>query len=360
MDAMISSVFLASLLGCALALTSGWSILSLARCLSRKAIAPPPAPAEQSRPGSPGRQPQPRPSTSRAHGTQDKGWPICNAPRDAPRDDGRGTPAGSVAEWRRGSNDEDSKILDAEMILHLAAIQLPDQTSSTELAPQADIDRLMAAARRFRQAIPDENRMRMQAMASLQEANDRRAISSGIRVLRDDNDASDDRDATPALAERSDREWIRGKISVCGVVLARTRVALVADDSVTLDSTTARTRRKGTFTGSEIEVDGECAPHFAICDVLIRGRSQLWGPEDRPSWTLDTPQIPAEAFTRRGDGAIALDPLRPGDDVEIVVMSVGNSDREFRATIRGAYRAVPGEGGAGRAPASRPDGRDAR
>jgi hypothetical protein len=93
--------------------------------------------------------------------------------------------------------------------------------------------------------------------------------------------------------------------------------------------------RTGEFRGGEIEVDAGCADSFAICDVLVRGESQLWGSRGQRR----SGEIPAESFAREPYGVIAMRPAGPEDEIEIVVRNTGKRMSEFRAMIRGEYRA---------------------
>jgi hypothetical protein len=93
--------------------------------------------------------------------------------------------------------------------------------------------------------------------------------------------------------------------------------------------------RTGEFRGGEIEVDAGCADSFAICDVLVRGESQLWGSAGQRR----SGEIPAESFAREPYGVIAMRPAGPEDEIEIVVRNTGKRMSEFRAMIRGEYRA---------------------
>lgn len=159
---------------------------------------------------------------------------------------------------------------------------------------------------------------------------------------------SDDWDDTEPATQGSSAPIERATAWAVGIVPAgarsRIRIArtvfLGSDEEDEGESVRVGTPRRGTFRGSEIRVDGRCAESFAICDVLVCGVSQLWSEaRDGRRCVRRVGEIPAEAFAAEPYGALTMDAAGPHDDVEIVVRNVDDSDREFRATIRGEYRA---------------------
>lgn len=160
---------------------------------------------------------------------------------------------------------------------------------------------------------------------------------------------SDDWDDTESATQGSSAPIERATAWAVGIVPAGARsriqiartVFLGSDEEDEGESVRVGTPRRGTFRGSEIRVDGRCAESFAICDVLVCGVSQLWSEKARDGrrCVRRVGEIPAEAFAAEPYGALTMDAAGPHDDVEIVVRNVDDSDREFRATIRGEYRA---------------------
>lgn len=138
------------------------------------------------------------------------------------------------------------------------------------------------------------------------------------------------------IAEWTDAE--HGTLWISADVPAGRRVSLPAGSVVVVrrgDAGIGKARR-GPFRGREIEVDPGCAGNFAICDILVKGRSQLW-----PSGCARG-EIPAESFTREPYGVLTMEPAFPEDAIEIVVRNVGKSSQAFLAGIRGEYRAPEG------------------
>lgn len=94
---------------------------------------------------------------------------------------------------------------------------------------------------------------------------------------------SDDWDDAEPETEGSGAPIERGTAWAIGIVPAGARSGIQLSNTVFLgppeEDVRIGTPRRGEFRGCEIQVDRGCAESFAICDVLVRGVSQLWSEE---------------------------------------------------------------------------------